>query len=139
MEPEENKPKLKLELIRGGFGAGGKTAVGTEQPDDDDPEYPLKDIPSWFRLLLPFQSLYLRNMVGSLSHEELLLLLRKAKLSRRYRVLLSWRWNFRLDERLTRSDAQKLVALLLPTKGEVEFNRAFEDRAAWHIWLYLSQ
>jgi len=138
VEPEENKPKLKLELIRGGSGAGGKTAVGTEQPDND-PEYPLKDIPSWFRLLLPFQSLYLRNMVCSLSHEELGLLLRKAKLSRRYRVLLSWRWNFRLDEVLTRNDAKKLVDLLLPPKGEVKFDRSFEERAAWHIWLYLSQ
>jgi hypothetical protein len=135
LEPEENKPRLKLELIRGGSGSKSKTAVRLGEPDDDR-DYLLELIPRWFNLLLPFERIYFRHLFGMLSPDERIVLLRRARLSRRYRILLSWRWNFYLEENLTQSDAQKLLVFVLPDREPVDFIRTFEDRALWHIWCY---
>jgi hypothetical protein len=137
LEPEEKKPKLKLklELIRGGPGSGRKTAIGLGEPDDD-PDYPLEIMPNWFKLLVPFERIYFQNLFLMLSHDERFVLLRKARLNRRYRILLSWRWNFFLDENMSRADAQKLLVFVLPDSNPVDFKRTFEDRALWHIWCY---
>ena len=141
-EPDK-KPKLKLELVRGGSGSGRKTAIATDDHGNNEPDYVLDPVPFWFRPILPFARGSVRRLIGSLSsHEERQALLIKSMLNRRYRVILAQRWKFPLDEDLSQSDARLLIGPSSSTMSSEDFRkfiRSIEDKAVWHIWRYWSQ
>jgi hypothetical protein len=127
---------LQLEVLRGGTGSGRPTAVGLDSPGDEDPDHPLQKVPLWFALMMPVTRPYVRQWVEALPQEQRKLMLSKSRLSRRYRVLLSWRWKFELEETISQSDAEKLVANSNEQK-DTRFFESVEKRAVWHIWQYM--
>ena len=136
-ETNYRRPKLKLEVVRGGGGKnGGFTAIGTDEPNDEpEPDYPLNKSPGWFRVISSATRVSMRRLVRSLPTEERRALLRKAKISSRYRILLSWRWGFSQPESITAQDAKNLFEHAL-SEGYEHYSRSVEERAVWHLWQY---
>jgi hypothetical protein len=77
-DESEHKPRLKLEVIRGGSDSGNRTAVATHD-GDDEPDWETQDAPWWFNLIFPFVRHYVRAYVKSLDIESRSIFLRRAK------------------------------------------------------------
>ncbi|HEY9787134.1 MAG TPA: hypothetical protein V6D17_17215 [Candidatus Obscuribacterales bacterium] len=138
---ERQHPKLKLEVIRGGTGSGGVTAVGLKN-DDGEAGTPQQwdSIPLWFKVFIPIGRSYCRHLLKNLSVNERSLLLKKSGLLRRYRVLLSGRWHFQLDETINRSDAKDILAATSTSAERFSaIMTRLDQQAVWKILRYWLQ
>jgi hypothetical protein len=140
-DSQPNTKKLQLQVVRtAGNGPGRPTAVGLDHADDDnEPDYPVTEVPAWFKVLLPIIRPYVKKVVHKLPVDQRALLLRKSKLSRCNRKLLLLIWTVESRPELNRQDAKELlIAASESGKRLPSYKRRLERYAVWQIWRYLN-
>lgn len=134
---EPQKPKLKLEVVRGGGGGRVKTAIGCKDFSEPEPVMTWQEVPTWFKLALPISTEFIRNFCISLPMRHRDYLLRKSGFPRCYRVILSVRWKFITDEDFSKGDAIDLCdKVQLDTQSFKLLGDKTETQAVWRIWLF---
>ncbi len=140
-EPE--RPKLKLELVRGGGGGGGViTAVGCNNFGNNEPEPVMEwqEVPAWFSLTLPITTKFIQNLCVCLPMAQRDFLLRRAGLPRCYRLLLSVRWKFLTDEDFSSADVLEVCdKVRFDSLAFKKLADTTETQAVWRVWSFCTQ
>lgn len=136
-EEFDEKPhrKPQLEVIYGGPGSGGITAIGLFDDNDDNEELILVELPYWFRASMPLIKGLCVHLMTKLSMEERRVLLGRIGICRRYRGLLASRWRFEIDEYLSGGNIRRLCKET-PFASDTfsRFLDGIEHQAAWRLW-----
>jgi len=143
-QDDEQKPKLKLEVIRGGRGPGGRTAIGTRDRDDE-PDWETEEAPRWFNFIFPLVRFRVRAYVRSMEVEERSVFFRRARINRVDRVLLCGRWQLLTLESLRREEARSILEIwqmapvMIQDRVIPRFLDELEKSVVWNIWSFMER
>jgi hypothetical protein len=124
------RPKLKLQVIRGGSGSGRKTAVAVHNHQPEDYAWP--KVPGWFRMLAWWHIARWRRALQLKAPGEISEIMHAAEVSLPFRLLTYWRWQLWCVETINTSNANRIVDLLRQTKFA---NNVLDDAETTSAWL----
>jgi hypothetical protein len=109
-EPFDEQPRiqLKLEVVRGGGGAGRKTAIALA--DYSDADYDLPTVPHWFRIIAAWHCRWWRNFLRFRTAGLIDEVMHAAEVPSAVRVLTYWRWGLWCAETISPTNLAAVVS-----------------------------
>lgn len=126
---EAPKPRLQLQVIRGGRGPGGKTAIAVQDHEPEDYEWP--EVPGWFRLIAWWHITRWRRAFFGKTAEQITEVMHAARVPQPVRLLTYWRWKLWGIETIDARRARTIVQLLRVTKFASNVIDESEIAAIW--------
>jgi hypothetical protein len=125
---EQPKQKLQLEVIRGGGGSGGKTAVAIHDPAPDDYAWP--SVPGWFRIVARWHVARWRRAFQFKTPTIISDIMHAAEVPEPFRLLTYWRWGLSCVETIDANNVFSIENLSQQNAGRNILDEA-EVTAVW--------
>jgi hypothetical protein len=125
------RPRLKLQVIRGGGGSGRRTAVAVHDHQPEDYAWP--EVPGWFRILAWWHIARWRRAFRLKTAEQISEIMHAAEVPLPCRLLTYWRWHLWSVETIDTRSAKSVIDRMQKTEFAHNILDDAEITSAWQL------